>query len=348
MSRLPTGRLDTTVLPACTSHRRLPLNFDERDRQLFEHEFVNPIPATSILELRDVRISPEGLLFKRGKILTESFAFPFLFDEWKKRSVVKFLIRNYSLRTRRLEQSAVWIVDDWSSGYFHWLADALSRLVLMRDHLRDKILLLPFQYQQFDYVQASLKAFAVQNVRFINANEVLRCNRLFFPTPVAPSGHFREEIIQAVRNQLVGQYGLNDGTLPEARIYISREKAPKRKIVNEPEVVEVLRSHRFEVIHAEDLSFADQVRIVSQARYLVSNHGAGLTNMLFMAAGKSVLELRHRADRINNCYFTLASALNLNYFYQTCDSIKPNEDAHTADLVVDPAELEKNLTRMLS
>jgi hypothetical protein len=45
----------------------------------------------------------------------------------------------------------------------------------------------------------------------------------------------------------------------------------------------------FQTIYAEDLSFEQQVKICSRARHLVSNHGAGLTNMLFMPQGASVL-----------------------------------------------------------
>ena len=71
--------------------------------------------------------------------------------------------------------------------------------------------------------------------------------------------------------------------------------------------------------------------------------GAGLTNMLFMKRGGSVLELRHASDHINNCYFTLSSALNLNYFYQTCEPSPVDSNPHTADLIVDPRTLESNL-----
>jgi capsular polysaccharide biosynthesis protein len=104
----------------------------------------------------------------------------------------------------------------------------------------------------------------------------------------------------------------------------------------------------FRVVRTEDHSFAEQVRIASRARYLISNHGAGLTNMLFMNHGANVLELRHTTDRINNCYFTLASALNLKYFYQSCEPQKPGEDAHTADLKVDARALRANLELMLA
>jgi len=336
------------LLPAVLSRRKLPVNLREDELMLFSDEIERLIPAVNLQEIGNVRISPDGLLFKRGQILSESFAFPSLQDEWKKRSVVKLLVRNYILRkTRLIEDDAVWIVDTWSKGYFHWLSDALCKLFLIRELLNERTLLLPHQYQGLDFVWGSLKAFAVKDVRFTDANEVLRCDKLVLPAPVAPSGHFRDEIIQGVRHQLTSYYSANAPSTPDGRIYISRERAPKRKLSNEAEILDVLRGFRFEVIHAEDLLFVDQIRIFSQTRYLISNHGAGLTNMLFMNTGARVLELRHETDRVNNCYFTMSSALNLDYFYQTCEPTNSGEDAHTANLVVDAERLEKNLRIML-
>ena len=91
-----------------------------------------------------------------------------------------------------------------------------------------------------------------------------------------------------------------------------------------------------------------QMRISQDAQYLISNHGAGLTNMLFMRPGSKVLELRKKGDARNNCYFALASALDLKYFYQLCNSKRPNENAHTADLIVDCRTLKATVEQMLT
>ena len=108
----------------------------------------------------------------------------------------------------------------------------------------------------------------------------------------------------------------------------------------------MLRKFGFETVCAEDLSFEQQVQLCSRARYVVSNHGAGLTNVLFMKSAGSVLELRHEADCVNNCYFTLSSALDLNYYYQTCAPQDPSADPHDAHLRVDPDQLEANVARL--
>lgn len=330
-----------TLSPETLAKRKLPVNFDQTQLPIFEGELQRAIPQSRLLRLKHIRVSSEGLLFKGTNILPESFAFPNQLEEWKLRSVVKFLAKNYVVRrTRRVDSEALWITDYWSNGYFHWIADALARLYVVRDRLDDLLLLLPAGYESLDYVNSSLAAFGVKKVEFIGPSEVLECRTLLMPSHTAPSGHYNEAIIRGVRNVLLSAYGDSDRG---EKIYISRRHATKRRIVNEDDVSQVLSNFGFQTIYAEQLSFAQQVGISSRARCIVSNHGAGLTNMLFIPENGSVLELRHLTDSINNCYFTLASALNLNYFYQPCRPVSNGPDPHSADLIVDTEELENNL-----
>jgi hypothetical protein len=337
----------TVLRPESKSRRKLPVNFNQHDLSLFSHELERVIPQTRLLQLNNVSVSAEGILFQGGKMLPESFAFPVNRASWKRRSVLKFFLTNYLFRKRRrFEKESVWAVDDWSAGYFHWLTDALTRLYVMRDRLDDYVLLLPWDYQAREFVRASLKLFGVKTVEFIKRDEVLQCRKLFMPTHTAPSGHYNEEIIRGVRSLLLEASGAGQSGKGE-RIYISRGRARKRRILNEEAVLDILAGFRFQTIYSEGLSFEQQVKIFSRARYLVSNHGAGLTNMLFMPQDAGVLELRHSTDSVNNCYFTLSSALDLNYFYQTCQSGYRDQDPHAAALVVDPETLRKNLKLLL-
>jgi len=326
--------------------RRLPVNLNQDQLWIFERDLQRSIPPSRLLKFKNIRVSSEGLLFKGTRILPESFAFANHLDEWKLRSIVKFFSKNYLLRRRRtIDAEVLWITDYWSNEYFHWLADALTRLYTVRDQLDSLLLVLPNGYEQLGYVKSSLKAFGVRRVEFIGANEVLECRRLLMPSHTAPSGHYNESLIRGVRDVLVSAYGDADRG---ARIYISRRSATKRRIVNEDEISPLLARLGFETLQTEELSFEQQVRICSSARYIVSNHGAGLTNMLFMREHGNVLELRHQDDRTDNCYFTLASALNLNYFYQTCRPAIDGPTVHNADLIVDPQLFEKNLHLLVS
>jgi len=348
--RADTSAIDrpAPLYPESFSTRRLPVNIHQQDLPLFSHELERAIPETSLLTLKNVRVSSEGLLFNGRHLLPESFAFPANMKQWRRRSLVKFFASNYLLRrTRTIERDALWITDDWSNGYFHWLTDALTRLYVMRDSLDQLLLLLPSDYATLDFVKSSLKSFAVKDVEFVKPAEVLLCRTLFMPTHTAPSGHYSDELIAGVRHQLLRSFADTSDAGQSERVYISRGRARKRRILNEAAVADLFSQSGFQIVYAEELTFEQQVKLCSRTRYLVSNHGAGLTNMLFLPEGAAVLELRHQTDATNNCYFTLASALGLNYFYQTCRPANNNEDPHSADLVVDLENLKSNLSLFL-
>lgn len=339
----------TTICPASVSKRKLPRNFNPEHLQLFQHELEKNIPQSELLRFHNVRVSSEGLIFKGLKILPESFAFPVELDEWKLRSIFKFLVTNHLLRKRRkLDSEVFWITDYWSKGYFHWLTDALTRLFVVRERVDGLTLVLPWEFATREFVKPSLDVFGVKNVDFIQPDEVIECRSLVMPTHTAPSGHFKDDVIRGVRAKLLAAFGDSNYRGAGERIYISRRDAGRRRIANEDELLPILHKSGFQIVCAEEMSFQDQVRVASRARYLVSNHGAGLTNMLFMREGGRVLELRHRADWINNCYFILASALDFTYLYQLCEPQKEAGDPHTADLLVAPDQFEKNLADLIA
>jgi hypothetical protein len=68
--------------------------------------------------------------------------------------------------------------------------------------------------------------------------------------------------------------------------------------------------------------------------------------MIFMPAATSVLELRYQNDRHNNCYYALASALDIDYYYQQCLPVNTTEDPYAADLVVDKEILRALLSQV--
>jgi len=330
------------------SIRNLPINFNENDINLFEHELERAIPATALRHLEDITASPDGTLFWGSKILPESFPYPHFMNTWiGYKARLKFFARHFFFgRPKKTVHDAYWITDIWSLKYFHWMTDALPRLYTIRNKTKNATLLLPGAYEKTSYVEPSLQPFCIQDIAFIHGP--VHCKNLNMPTHTAPTGNYNEHIIRDLRDLFTDFYQ-NAQPLPTGdKIYISRAGAEKRKIANEEECVSVLAEYGFKTVYFEEHAFEQQIRIASDARYLVSNHGAGLTNMLFMKTGSHVFELRKKDDAHNNCYFALASALNLNYFYQLCSPENPGQDANTANIVVDCQLLRKNIEQMLT
>lgn len=331
---------------ASVSVRELPVNFDQDDLPLFKHELRKELPELEVLELEDIKATSEGLLFRQNRIMMESFASPANFKKWRRRSVIKAYLQSLWLRRgRRLDQPIVWVTDDWSMGYFHWLCDVLPRIEIANEKLQHARLLLPDHLRMLEFVGASLETLGVNDIEFIPSGEVVTCSRMFLPKQTAASGDFNEPVIKKLRERFRRTFRL-DRLGRNRRIYVSREKATKRRVVNEQQVQDLLREFGFEIIHGENLSFAEQVETFGSARYLIGAHGAGLTNMLFMPDASHMLEFRKVGDNVNNCYFNMSSALGIAYYYQLC--VAPNDvDAHLADLFVETEVLRKNVELMI-
>lgn len=279
------------------SARRLPVNLEPADLRFFEHELNKTIPATVLLRLKNIRINSAGILFSKGEALPESFASPhYAYPRPNRRARLKSFVKGRLFGgLDRIDSEAIWITDDWSNGYFHWMTDALPRLFTVREKIRGAVLLLPGAYQKEKFVMPSLKPLFAQEVKFIN--ETVRCETLHLPTRTAPTGNYNENIIRGLRTAFVDFYRDTRRNRAGARVYISRSKARWSKIVNEEEVRALLKEYNFKTVCFEDYPFERQVKIASEAGHLISNHGASLTNMLFMKPGGSVLELRRKKRR---------------------------------------------------
>ncbi|MBD1204165.1 MAG: DUF563 domain-containing protein [Rhodobacteraceae bacterium] len=74
-------------------------------------------------------------------------------------------------------------------------------------------------------------------------------------------------------------------------VYISRERAAGRRIMNHDAMREVLARYGFIEVFAEDYTPVALRQALSEARVVISPHGAGLANILFCPASAKVIEL---------------------------------------------------------
>ena len=236
----------------------------------------------------------------------------------------------------------------WSNVYFHWMFDVLPRIGLLRSAgLLDSVdafivppFTLPFQ-------KDALNCLGLETDRLIVAEDQWRfhvsADELVVPSLPSALDTPRRWSCNFLRESL----GSND--LPprsRRRLYVSRAKAAGRKIINDEEVFEMLACLNFERVELEGLTIAAQASLFAGAEIVVSPHGAGLTNLVFCEAKTVVVDM-FSPHYVNPCYWVVAEALGLKYYYLIGEGNRPPEgidpDRKSDDILVDTFALRRLL-----
>ncbi|MFT3980978.1 MAG: glycosyltransferase family 61 protein [Ferruginibacter sp.] len=325
----------------------MPVNFRQEDLPFYEPHFHFRLLDPALRSLRNIFYFRNGVAVKADLSVDKEFL-PWTnwADSYTKRfwsgNLLKALLRGRL--NLQLKQQAIIVANPFSANYFHWMTEVLPKLIFLQQQQVKGLVFFHDRYLQ-DFQKATL------DILQVSYNETT-ADVFFFRRCLTVSnfseypGYYYPEWINLVRNLLLGGLKVTPQGPPE-KIYISRQKAGRRKIGNEKEIEAVLLSNGFRIVYPEDHSFAESLAIYANAVALVSCHGAALTNMIFLRPGAKVLELHLEAVVTDKCYFMLANACQLAYYYQPCKGMVTGDDHINADLLVDAATLEQNLQHML-
>ncbi|EAZ81321.1 glycosyltransferase family 61 protein [Algoriphagus machipongonensis] len=244
-----------------------------------------------------------------------------------------------ALKKWRTIPHGIWVKDEWSANYFHWMTDCLPRLWLgLNTGLSDRVILHD-SYRHLPYVSQSLELLGIQPTYYQSQENIWVKNLVLTPR-TSSFPNFHEDLTKMTRERL----SVSPKSTPSRLIYISRKYANKRKTHNEIDVELLMIRHGFEVIYTEKMSLKEQIDLMSETKILVSLHGAALTNMLFLPEGSKVVELRNNGDSDTQCYFNLANALNLPYYYTLNQG--DSQDTIMTDFTINLESLEETLNQL--
>lgn len=211
---------------------------------------------------------------------------------------------------------------------YHWFLDCLPRLyALLQQVGKPVFLVIPehmpaFQLATLEFVLAGNAFFTLVKIK---KTEKWRVEEFLLPSFVSNhySGFLPFQVRSLIR-QRVWQGFQVSRTASRLRLYISRAKAGKRRLINEAEVVSLLQDWNFQVVYAETLSYRDQVALFYNAEVVVGVHGAGLTNVLF-GEHLALLEF-HPEELVRSHYFMICKALSFPYHYLVGDKANARQD----------------------
>lgn len=291
---------------------------------LLEGQEVGPIPATDmriVSGLNQDRHQPWPIFWTRHTNARLAGTTLVLIDDEKRACFEAMYVDHYprdpAYRSARLPRpirlSGNWtsVVSRWTrtTNFYHWLTDAVPRLALI-DRLPTDVRVLtppqlqPFQVQTLEWLGLAGRFRPTPEKHVIVEN-------YFFSPPTAMTGCTNPYAVRFLRSSFLTHADSNFGG--DAKLYITRS-GKKRGIINEDDVLALLRKHGWESIDPETLSLSQQITLFASARAICGPHGAGLTNIVWCAPDCTVIELI--ADNyLNGCFRSISSCIGIEHHY---------------------------------
>lgn len=309
--------------------------------------------AVYIAILHDALVSPSGVVFTaQGDLVYESL-FPWQYENYLSQFQKDIYTEGVAISPKPASEAAdhvdqIFLAREGGEvGYFHFINSIIPRIGIYNRIKKAK---------QIPILVNARQKFASELLSLMKVHHSLpwdrwyRVDTLFFPSPMTVEGdHFfrppfgTQLIREAVRDILPNREATR-------RIYLSRSDSSIRKLNNEDDVLSIIREFDFEEYVVSDASVTEQIEVFSGVKYLISPHGAGLSNMVFMSPEASVLELLS-PQRIWPTYRLLAARLKMDYHALVGDGFDENQ---TSDLgvgnenfTISPRSLRQSLSQLL-
>lgn len=302
---------DILLKPAIRIQRRYPANLIRADIDDFNEAYSYNTYDSYLKLVKNARVSSDSVVYQNGFLIKETLYSNKNITYYRLRHLLKNILTSKKISLNDNKKYLL-VTDIESIGHFHWFTEVVPKLLCIKDMANEFILLLPDK--------PYIKKIAIDSLKLLKLNfddlvlmkekEFYKIKNLYYVSKISRTGQMHDELMKQMREESIS--GKKTGN---RRIYISREKAKFRKVLNEKELFDVLKNYGFEVVHGEKFSLTEQIEMFSACETLLGIHGAGLTNCIFMKQGSKVIELRRKETAINNGYWQLADSLDHKYYY---------------------------------
>ena len=233
-------------------------------------------------------------------------------------------------------KEAIWILERSYHNHSHWLTAHLPKLLLLREkNVLDQVIL---PSERTAAIDGSLSMLDMKPEQFqsYDPTRPLQVEKL----TILGTDRFRPELLQMIPEA----FGVARSEPPKKKVFISRLKATRRRLVNEEEIWSLLKPLGFQRVLLEEMTLTAQVELMRETAVLAAPHGAGLTNMLFCPQGAHIIEIADLSFPNPN-FYAVASAMRHNYWLIPAESLG---DVHplAKDLRVDPTAIQDILPRL--
>ncbi|AXG09705.1 glycosyltransferase family 61 protein [Haloplanus rubicundus] len=237
--------------------------------------------------------------------------------------------------------SYVTILHGRSHTYYQWMIYHLLK-IRAAEYYKDKTgnevhLIIPPDPPA--YIKESLQLLGYSENEYTEWNgKTIKVKKLIVPSFPEPT----PKAIQWLRGRLLAQVSKEETV--SKWVYISRQSADKRRVLNFQEIEQVLNEYNIEIIELEKYPLSKQISIIHNADGIVGPHGAGLVNMIW-ADNLTVVELF--GEVVDAPFFILADILGHKYKALSGKQVDSDKIHRDADFEIETKKLREILDSVI-
>ena len=177
--------------------------------------------------------------------------------------------------------------------------------------------IIPFQRETFELIKDKFEL--IKDLSKCNNYEIVSIYGEFAKDTGTSDN--RNVIYPFLRNLFIEQFP-NTKMINGKRIFITRKNSEnqhigqlKRYILNEIDVIEMLKKYNFEFVQLEDYSMSEKIKLFMESEIILSSHSGSLTLTLFANEKAKIIEILNKGTTgfSHNHIVEIAETLGLNY-----------------------------------
>ena len=194
-----------------------------------------------------------------------------------------------------------------SNNYYHLLIDWLPRLFALNSNILKKVDKIIFSSE---YLKSNHLVQTIISELKINKEIIfLEKGSYLFKDSFIPINLSLEDKILFYRSTFQNYMK----TQKVEKIYISRNDSKNRKIINEEKLVTFLKKKNFKIVQLSKYNLINQISLFSNAKIVISMHGAGLTNIIFCKKNTPVIEIIHDINKKKQDWYCPSNKFKFTY-----------------------------------
>ena len=248
--------------------------------------------------------------------------------------LTKFVFYFFNKKIIELKKNEICLLGPYSHSYSHVIHEFFIRLIFLKEKTKQNVVWLPDNLKRYLMASAYKKTFSNMKFKFFPTNEnviFIKCNylshsnnRWLIKNKIKYISQEYVKLANDLRSKVCKNHLLKHDSNFKY-IIASRSTAERRKLLNEHELISMLKVYNFRLVYFEDYDYDTQINIARNCKIMIGYHGAGLTNLFFMKSKSLVIEIYNHNYK-NEIFKVFSKALKINYKSFKCIKNHSNLD----------------------